>query len=161
MEPGGWVLCGGGGGCRSIPVDTAHCGGHCDLAGRRRLGRRAGSQRIRAGFKGYERGRGAAGRIIPKLSTATDTLWPPALCRPASTQRHRQGTDRSHALIGTGMISIVGGVFGPLRHLIGYLVRASAGKFALKRAVVGVGAEVLQVSSDLGVFCLLTAAPHA
>src|SRR6218665_3907269 len=59
------------------------------------------------------------------------------------------------------MISLVGGVFSPLRHLIGYLVRASAGKFALKRAVVGVGAEIFQVSSALGVFCLLPAAPHA
>src|SRR5690606_23084307 len=36
----------------------------------------------------------------------------------------------------------------------------AAGEFALKRVVVRVRAEVLQLAGNLGVLCFLTAAPH-
>src|SRR5690606_14108830 len=139
----------------------------CPRGGRAaRLGRRAGvdgiprAERLRAGRQGRRRWRGAPRLVVPLSGRS-----PGARERPPDPPGGgiRGGRD-SGGLDGTfvEVVVVVTVGVGVLRPLLDVVLHAGAAReLALERGEVRVGAEVLQLPSDFGVLCLLTAAPHA
>src|SRR5690606_9495088 len=101
------------------------------------------------------------------------TIAPPAGCSSGAPRDHVSGrTPRAiprvrgpggaHVALVELLFVAVTVLIGVLRPLFEVLFEAGvAAEFALQRVVVGVRAEILQLPGDLGVLCLLTAAPHA